>query len=95
MTSLQTTPVPTTSRQRTKVREVLGLRTTTTIPVRVIPGGALAPRLVGRRGGHYTRGGSRVYHPSAYSRKGWSNLVYRTSTRRIYVGERWIAEHAE
>jgi hypothetical protein len=63
------------------------------VPVKVLPGGALAPRLLGKRGGHFTRGGSRISHPSAYGRKGWSNMVYHCSTQRIVVGERWLAEN--
>ncbi len=32
-----------------------------------------------------------LHHPSAYRRVGWSSLVYRASTRRVEVGERWLA----
>jgi len=31
-------------------------------------------------------------HPSAYSRHGWSNMVYVGSTRRVEVGELWLEE---
>lgn len=62
-------------------------------PVHVVPGDC-APTLVGE-GSHYrTRGGRRIYHPSAYSRSGWSNMVYFGSTARTEVGERWLAARA-
>jgi hypothetical protein len=37
-----------------------------------------------------TRGGTRIDHPSAYSKHGWSNMVYRSSTRRVEVGRGWL-----
>lgn len=33
-----------------------------------------------------TRGGRRIHHPSAYSRVGWSNVVYVSSTRQLECG---------
>ena len=81
--------ITTSSRQRTAVRSIFGVPNS--VPVLVIPDGHLAPRLLGRRGGHFTRGGARIAHPGAYARRGWSNMVYRTSSRRIAVGERWLA----
>lgn len=62
------------------------------LPVVVVPGNA-APT---RKGSSYhweTRGGTRIMHPSAYSRKGWSNIVYCGSTRRVEVGQDWLASH--
>lgn len=83
----------TTPKQRTLVRSAVGLATVTSVPVRVIDG-RLAPRLVGRRGGHFTRGGTPIRYPNAYARRGRSNMIYRTSTRRIYVGSQWLAEQS-
>jgi hypothetical protein len=37
-----------------------------------------------------TRGGTVIDHPSAYSRRGWSNMVYVGSTDRIEVGRAWL-----
>jgi len=48
--------------------------------------GDSAPVVTGSRGGHFTLGGTRIAHPSAYSRRGWSNMVYRSDTRVITVG---------
>jgi hypothetical protein len=60
------------------------------VPVYVVDGSA-APVLTGE-GYHYeTRGGSRVYHPSAYAKRGWSNLVYCSSTISVEVGREWLA----
>lgn len=56
--------------------------------------GDTAPRLAGQ-GWHYqTKGGRRIDHPSAYSRKGWSSMVYVASTRRVVVGSEWLAAAA-
>lgn len=42
--------------------------------------------------GYTTRGGTLVRHPSAYSKVGWSNLVYHHSTREIICNKTlfWI-----
>jgi hypothetical protein len=73
-------------RFRTMVRNHFG--ESNNVPVIIIDGDS-APVLTGKRGGYFTRGGTRVDHPSAYSRKGWSNLVYRCSTLSITVGGGW------
>jgi hypothetical protein len=31
-----------------------------------------------------------IFHPNAYARKGWSNMVYCPSTRRVEVGADWL-----
>lgn len=82
----------TSSRTRTQVRSIFGLATSTNVRVKIIPGGAIEPKLLGRRGGHFTRGGARIHHPSAYAKCGWSNMVYRCSTLRICVGEKWLTQ---
>lgn len=77
--------------QRRAIRRSANESYNTRIPIRIVPGIALAPRSVGE-GWHYeTTGGTRIYHPSAYSRKGWSNMRYIPSSRRIEVGELWVA----
>ena len=81
--------VITTPRQRQAVRDLFGCHNH--VPVKVIRGGHLRPTKLGRRGGHFTRGGSPIMHPSAYSKRGWSNMIYRCSTQRIYVGELYLA----
>jgi hypothetical protein len=42
-----------------------------------------------------TRGGRRINHPSAYSKLGWSNMVYCCSDRRVEVDADWLAERLE
>ena len=58
-------------------------------PVEVIAGRS-APALHGRPGGWFTRGGSRIAHPTAYRRVGWSNMVYEASTLHATVGVLWL-----
>ena len=53
--------------------------------VPVVFGDIPAPQLTGRKGGHFKKSGSRVKHPSAYARKGWSNLQYKTDNRIITI----------
>jgi len=59
------------------------------VPVTVVDGTA-APALTGESYHYETRGGRRVYHPSAYAKKGWSNLVYCPSTISVEVGRDWL-----
>jgi hypothetical protein len=54
--------------------------------------GDCAPRKVGTRGHHETRGGSWVRFPGAYSKRGWGNMRYVCSTRRVEVGAEWVAQ---
>lgn len=75
--------------QRTAIRIAADLGAHVRYPVEIIPGDA-APRLVGH-GWHYvTSGGTVIDHPGAYSRRGWSNMHYVPSTRRVTVGEGWV-----
>lgn len=39
----------------------------------------------GERGGWHTKGGARILYPSAYSKSGWSNMVYQTDDRVLVV----------
>lgn len=61
-------------------------------PVDVVEGDA-APRLTGESWYFRTRGGAHIRHPSAYSRRGWSNMVYESSTLAVAVGREWLEAH--
>jgi hypothetical protein len=58
-------------------------------PIEVVAGDA-APQMVGESWYWQTKGGKRIHHPSAYSKKGWSSMTYCNSTRRVEVGIEWI-----
>lgn len=60
------------------------------IQIQIIPGIALAPRTVGDSWHYETASGARIWHPGAYSKRGWSNMRYVASTRRVIVGQDWI-----
>lgn len=64
------------------------------IRIEVIPGVAVAPRSVGQTWHYETRTGLRIWHPSAYAKRGWSSMVYCASSRRVIVGEQWVAQAA-
>jgi hypothetical protein len=72
---------------RRAVREVAGASANTAIIV--VPGSSASPRLEGEVSHYRTRGGRRIDHPSAYAKKGRSNMVYHASTRHVTVGDRW------
>jgi len=62
----------------------------TSFPVKIVEGGQ-APSFEGD-GCHYeTRGGERISHPGAYKKKGFSNMVYMSSTLCVQVGASWLA----
>ncbi len=44
-----------------------------------------SPVLHGSEGGWFTKGGTPISHPSAYAKRGWSNMTYESSTRIIFV----------
>ena len=75
--------------ERQKIRRSFGIKYTG-VPVYVIPGSVQQPVLSGNKGGWYTSGGTPIVYPSAYSKKGWSNMVYKNSTRSISVGEEYL-----
>jgi hypothetical protein len=56
----------------------------------VVVDGTRLPRLDGNRGHYETKTGIVIRHPGAYSRKGWSSMIYVASTRRIEVGREWL-----
>lgn len=59
------------------------------LPV-VVVDGSTEPVETGRSFRFETHGGAIISHPSAYAKKGWSNMVYRCSTRRVEVGIDWL-----
>lgn len=61
-------------------------------PIEINEGGN-PPDLLGNRWHYKTKGGRKIYHPSAYSKKGWGNMRYVSSTIRIEVGTEWVMEH--
>jgi hypothetical protein len=63
------------------------------MPVDVVSG-EQSPRVTGQGYRYETRGGSPIFYPSAYSKKGWSNMVYCNSTISIEVGEEWLEKNA-
>ena len=92
-TSTVTYPVTTTTRHgrlmSRLIRTAIGESGTPT-PITMVPGDA-APVITGKSYHYTTRSGSPIYHPSAYSKHGWSNMVYHGSTRTIVVGLDWVA----
>jgi hypothetical protein len=54
-----------------------------------------SPIEVGQSYGFETRGGTPIYYPSAYSKTGWSNMVYRHSTIRVIVTTTWVFQHCQ
>jgi hypothetical protein len=67
--------------QRVAARSVFGCWRN----VPVVFGDVAEPTISGKRGGWFTRGGTPVRHPSAYAKRGWSNLVYRRDSRVITI----------
>ena len=62
------------------------------LPVIVIDGSS-APRETGESYYYETRGGKRIYHPSAYSRRGWSSMRYVPSSICVEVGRDWLVSN--
>ena len=82
--------IETTATQRTAARRAAGLSPYDSRPVFVIPEGYLSPRELGESYYHTTPSGKTIVHyPNAY---GWPTL-YHGSTRRVVVGEKWLAEN--
>lgn len=72
-----------------EVRAAAGFGGRGWVPPVEIVGGAAPPHVEGKDRHYTNRSGDRIRYPSAYSKKGWSSLVYRHSTRRIVVGAAW------
>ena len=62
-------------------------------PVKIVDGDT-PPEMTGESWHYRTRGGSYIYHPSAYKKTGWSNMVYHASSFQIIVGREWVKNHA-
>jgi len=87
---------PKPSQIRSWLRDVCDTKTgvnsyDTHVPICVVDGDQ-PPKACGSRGGYFTRGGTRINHPSAYSKSGWNNMVYRCSTLQIKVGRQWLLD---
>lgn len=67
-----------------RIRKICGVSNNRVGIVRI--SGDSGPTITGQRGGHFTKGGDRIAHPSAYCRRGWSNMVYCCDSRVITVG---------
>lgn len=80
-------PVELTLVERKLVREAVGAHKTASV---VVVDGAAPPRATGSRWHYTTKGGTIINHPSAYSKNGWSNMIYVPSTARVEVGAQWI-----
>lgn len=52
--------------------------------------GESKPRIDGSSYHWTNRSGETIHHPSAYSKKGWSSIVYNSSTLGVYVGKDWF-----
>lgn len=74
-------------RLRRVAREAAGAHRS--CPVAIVEGDQ-APALTGETWYWRTRGGTRISHPSAYSRSGWSSMVYEPSTLIVEVGRDWF-----
>jgi len=74
------------------IRRYVGCRRGDSVAI-VLSDDDSAPAMAGESYHYETLGGRRIWHPSAYSRRGWSNMRYVGSTRRLVVGEEWIIEH--
>ena len=59
-------------------------------PIRIVAGGA-APTKTGDSWYYETRTGMRIYHLAAYRKRGWSSMVYCSSTIEVTVGREWLA----
>ena len=81
-----------TTSQRTAIRRSAN-ESQKNITVQIIPGVAVAPRTVGRSYYWTTPSGNPCPYPSAY-RAHFGRPVYHASTRRVIVGEQWVAQAA-
>jgi len=75
---------------RGALRRYVGLRPSHPAPVVVVEGDG-APARDGHPTRYATRGGEPIYHPNAYGRRGWSNMLCIPSTLRVVVGRSWLA----
>ncbi len=80
----------TTRFERFLARRACGNQYDTAYPVVVVDGDQ-APERRGSTWHYRTTSGIPIDYPGAYSRRGWSNMVYHPSTHRIVVGREWLA----
>lgn len=66
---------------RNRLRTLIGVSNN----VPIIVGDVSEPRLTGSNGGWFTKGGDPIRHPSAYAKRGRSNMIYRRSTLKITI----------
>lgn len=71
----------------------LACHNTSGVDIEVLYGVADAPVFVEGQDAHWTTpsGKTRVYHPSAYSKKG--RCVYHRRTHKVRVGQLWMEAH--
>lgn len=82
-----------TKKHRTQLRKIARTTNQFCDPVSVvIIGGNQQPILTGEGFSWKTRGGRTIYHPNSYAKRGWSNMVYSPSTRRVEVGIEWLVQ---
>lgn len=82
------------SKFRKAVREAA--KANSYVPVEVVDDQDLSePEVHGEQGGYYTKGGSPIYHPNAYAKRGWSNMEYRCSTIAALTPKDWAQEFCE
>jgi hypothetical protein len=78
------------SQYRAYVRTQVLRRNRGEYSIEIVDGDA-APKATGDSWHYETRGGTWITHPSAYSKSGWSNMVYCSSTLAVRVGREWLA----
>lgn len=69
------------AKDRTKIRAMF--KATAHVPI--IEDDVEVPKLDGEPGGWFTKSGSPIAYPSAYSRKGFGNMVYKGSSLTIRI----------
>ena len=80
-----------TKAQRKQIRRTANADTLrSNLPVKVIPGDS-PPVIQGETWRYETKNGMVIRHPMAYSKRGWSNMVYFAATMHIEVGAEWLA----
>lgn len=79
-----------TRKLRNLVRKHVGVCALNRYPILVVKDSTAAPKLTGHNWHYTTTTGKPIHHPSAYSKVGWSSMVYKSSTREIQVGALWL-----
>jgi len=75
----------------TRIRKLVGMQNSK-CPI-VIVDGEEEPKRVGNHSYYTNKKGESIRNPNAYSKKGWSDLVYHKSTLRITVGREWLLKN--